>query len=44
MKILRQIKYKPARVVGGYTDLILRVNLDTQEITIQELPPDFKGQ
>jgi aldehyde:ferredoxin oxidoreductase len=44
MKILHQIKYKPARVVGGYTDRILRVNLDTQEVTIQELPPDFKNK
>ncbi|MBN2462818.1 MAG: aldehyde:ferredoxin oxidoreductase [Dehalococcoidia bacterium] len=44
MKILRQIKYKPARVVGGYTDRILRVDLGNQEITIQELPPDFKNK
>ena len=44
MRILRQIKYKPAMVVGGYTDRILRVNLGTQEITIQELPPDFKNK
>ena len=42
MKILQQYKYQPARVVGGYTDRILRVNLSTREITIQELPPDFK--
>ena len=44
METLRQIKYKPARVVGGYTDRILRVDLGTQEITIQELPPDFKNK
>ncbi|MFC2002124.1 aldehyde ferredoxin oxidoreductase C-terminal domain-containing protein [Chloroflexota bacterium] len=44
MEILRQIKYKPARVVGGYTDRILKVDLGTQEITIQELPPDFKNK
>ncbi|MCX6009019.1 MAG: aldehyde:ferredoxin oxidoreductase, partial [Chloroflexi bacterium] len=44
MRILRQIKYKPAMVVGGYTDRILRVNLGTQEVTIQELPPDFKNK
>jgi aldehyde:ferredoxin oxidoreductase len=42
MEILRQIKYKRAKVVGGYTDRILRVELSTKEITIQELPPDFK--
>ena len=44
MEILRQIKYQPARVVGGYTDRILRVDLSNQEITIQELPPDFKNK
>jgi aldehyde:ferredoxin oxidoreductase len=44
MKILRQIEYRPAMVVGGYTDRILKVNLDTQEITIEELPPDFKNK
>ena len=44
MQILRQIKYEPSRVVGGYTDRILRVNLGTQEIVIQELPPDFKNK
>ncbi len=42
MKILQQIKYQPARVVGGYTDRILRVNLSTRKIAIQELPSDFK--
>ncbi|MCJ7828556.1 MAG: aldehyde:ferredoxin oxidoreductase, partial [Dehalococcoidia bacterium] len=44
MKILRQIEYKPAKVVGGYTDRILRVDLGKPEITIQELPPDFKNK
>ena len=44
MKILKQFKYQPARVAGGYTDRILRVNLGTREITIQELPPDFKNK
>ena len=44
MEILRQIKYEPARVVGGYTDRILRVELGTPEITIQKLPPDFKNK
>jgi aldehyde:ferredoxin oxidoreductase len=42
MKILKQFKYQPAKVVGGYADRILRVNLNTREIKIQELPPDFK--
>jgi aldehyde:ferredoxin oxidoreductase len=44
MQILRQIKYEPAKVVGGYTDRILRVDLSTQEIAIQALPPDFKNK
>jgi aldehyde:ferredoxin oxidoreductase len=44
MEILRQIEYEPARVVGGYTDRILRVDLGTPEISIQELPPDFKDK
>jgi aldehyde:ferredoxin oxidoreductase len=44
METRRQIEYEPARVVGGYTDRILRVNLSTGEITIQELPPDFKDK
>jgi aldehyde:ferredoxin oxidoreductase len=44
VNILRQIKYEPAKVVGGYTNRILRVNLGTHEIAIQELPPDFKNK
>ncbi len=44
MEIVKQIKYEPAKVVGGYTDRILRVDLSRQEITIQELPPDFKNK
>jgi aldehyde:ferredoxin oxidoreductase len=44
MKILHRIEYKPAKVVGGYTDRILRVDLTKPEITIQELPPDFKNK
>lgn len=42
MEILHEQKYKPAQVKGGYTDRILRVNLNNGEIKIQELPPDFK--
>ena len=42
MKVLQQFSYQPARVVGGYTDRILRVDLGTREIKIQELPADFK--
>ncbi len=42
MNILEQIKYQPARVAGGYTDRILRVDLAGPKIWIQKLPPDFK--
>jgi len=44
MKVLQQFNYQPARVVGGYTDRILRVDLGARQIKIQELPPDFKSQ
>jgi aldehyde:ferredoxin oxidoreductase len=44
MEILYQTEYQPARVVGGYTDRILRVNLDRLETTVQELSPDFKNK
>ena len=44
MEILRLVKYEPARVVGGYTDRVLRVDLSTEKITIKELPPDFKDK
>ena len=42
MEIVRQIKYKPARVAGGYTDRILRVDLTNGGIIVEKLPPDFK--
>jgi aldehyde:ferredoxin oxidoreductase len=44
MEILRQIKYKPTRVAGGYTDRILRIDLGRREINIEKLPPDFKDK
>ncbi len=44
MERLRQIKYERARVAGGYTDRILRVDLSTREISIQKLLPDFKNK
>jgi len=44
MKILHQIEYKPAKVAGGYTDRILRIDLTKPEITVQKLPPDFKNK
>ena len=44
MEILKQISYEPARVAGGYTDQILRIDLSKLQINIQELPPDFKNK
>jgi len=44
MQILEQIRYEPAQVTGGYTDQLLRINLTTLQITIQDLPPDFKNK
>jgi aldehyde:ferredoxin oxidoreductase len=44
VEILKQIKYKPARVAGGYTDRILRVDLSRREIAIKKLAPDFKDK
>ena len=44
MEILKQISYTPARVAGGYTDRILRVDLSRREISIEELAPDFKDK
>ncbi len=43
MDILHQISYDPAKVAGGYTDRILRIDLSRTQITVQELPPDFKN-
>lgn len=42
METLHTITYQPAKVAGGYTDRILRINLGNGQIDIQELPPDFK--
>ena len=44
MDILKQVKYEPAKVAGGYTDRILRVDLGKHKIQVQELPPDFKNK
>lgn len=41
MNIIKQLQYKPAEVKHGYTNRILRVNLDTNEIILTELPPEF---
>jgi len=44
VEILKQIKYKPARVAGGYTDRILRIDLTGREINVEKLPSDFKAK
>ncbi len=42
MDLLEKVSYTPAVVAGGYTDRILRVDLDKMEISVEELPPEFK--
>ena len=44
MKSLKSIEYKPAPIKGGYTDRVLRVDLSSKNISIQELSPDFKNR
>lgn len=44
MEIVKQIKYEPAGVKGGYTDRILSIDLGRRQITIRDLPPDFKNK
>ena len=44
MELLHQIDYKPVSISAGYTDRILDINLDNKEISIRELPPDFKDK
>ncbi len=41
MEILQHINYEPARVSGGYSDRILKIDLTKMEITVDELPSDF---
>ncbi|MFC2069275.1 aldehyde ferredoxin oxidoreductase C-terminal domain-containing protein [Chloroflexota bacterium] len=42
MEVKRLVRYEPARVIGGYTDRILMVDLSAKKITVKELTPDFK--
>ncbi len=42
-KTINSIPYTASPISGGYTDRILRIDLATSQITIQELPPDFKN-
>jgi aldehyde:ferredoxin oxidoreductase len=42
MKILASIPYKPAPIKGGCTDRILRVDLGSHSISIEEVTPEFR--
>ena len=42
MRIIQSLNYDPARVQGGYTDRILRVDLDNGSVSPVDLPPHFK--
>ncbi len=44
MEILKQIRYEPTQVTGGYTNQILRIDLSKLQINIQDLSPDFKNK
>ena len=42
MDTISQDEYTPARVIGGYTDRILTIDLDNGKISIRELPAEYK--
>ncbi len=42
MKIIQSLNYKPAPIKGGYTDQVLKVDLDSYSISPVDLPSDFK--
>ncbi len=44
MELLKQIRYEPAQVTGGYTDQILEIDLSKLKVTIRDLSPDFKNK
>jgi aldehyde:ferredoxin oxidoreductase len=44
MKPIESLDYRPNAIRGGYTDQILQVNLDSYEISLLSLPPDFKSK
>lgn len=41
-KTINTLSFKAAPILGGSTDRILRVDLSTNQLAIQELPPEFK--
>jgi aldehyde:ferredoxin oxidoreductase len=44
MNIISSIHYTPAEIKGGCTDRVLLVDLESNDITILELEPDFKDK
>ncbi|MBW2144955.1 MAG: aldehyde:ferredoxin oxidoreductase [Deltaproteobacteria bacterium] len=42
MKIIHSLNYKPAAIQGGYTDQVLKVDLNSYSISPVDLPPGFK--
>ena len=44
MKTITTFSYTPDPIRGGYTDRILRVNLDSMTISISTVSPDFRNK
>jgi len=44
MNIQQQLRYEPAKIERGYTNRILKIDLDTEKITIDTLPPGFSDK
>ncbi len=44
MKIIKSLDYNPSPIKGGYTDQILKFDLNSNSISLLDLPPDFKDK
>ncbi|MCP4681421.1 MAG: aldehyde:ferredoxin oxidoreductase [Desulfobacterales bacterium] len=44
MKIIKSLDYNPVPIKGGYTDRILKFDLNSNSISLLDLPPDFKDK
>ena len=42
MKIIQSLRYRPASITRGYTDQVLKIDLDAYAVSPVDLPPDFK--
>ena len=42
MKIIQSLRYRPASITRGYTDQVLKIDLDAYSVSPVDLPPDFK--